>query len=83
MTFGPTVRSSPPTAPASSAEKQRHLDRAIHETEDSVRVLEGGGLHPDAVAHLTTVTSLKIVLESGLAVGALTAIVLNAVMAPE
>jgi hypothetical protein len=37
---------------ASSAEKQRHLDRAIHETEDSVRVLEGGGLHPDAVAHL-------------------------------
>lgn len=28
------------------------LDRAVRETEDSIRVLEGGGLHPEAVAHL-------------------------------
>ncbi|MGQ0656877.1 MAG: hypothetical protein ACT4NU_02105 [Chromatiales bacterium] len=28
------------------------LQRAIDETEDSIRVLEGGGLHPEAVAHL-------------------------------
>ena len=27
-------------------------DRAIHETEDSIMVLSGGGLHPVAVAHL-------------------------------
>jgi len=26
--------------------------RAIHETDDSIMVLAGGGLHPDAVAHL-------------------------------
>src|SRR5574341_370222 len=28
------------------------LRRAIHETDDSIRVLTGGGLHPQAVAHL-------------------------------
>jgi hypothetical protein len=28
------------------------LMRAIHETDDSIRVLTGGGLHPRAVAHL-------------------------------
>ena len=39
-------------AAAASEEKRRNLDRAIHETDDSIRVLEGGGLHPDAVAQL-------------------------------
>ncbi|OLB53600.1 MAG: hypothetical protein AUH99_01850 [Candidatus Rokubacteria bacterium 13_2_20CM_2_70_11] len=39
-------------AAAASEEKRRNLDRAIRETQDSIRVLEGGGLHPDAVAHL-------------------------------
>ncbi|MBI3002666.1 MAG: hypothetical protein HYY54_03415, partial [candidate division NC10 bacterium] len=33
-------------------EARRLLDRAVHETQDSIRVLGGGGLHPDAVAHL-------------------------------
>lgn len=28
------------------------LERAVHETEDSLRVLRGAGLHPKAVAHL-------------------------------
>jgi len=39
-------------AAAASEEKRRNLDRVIRETQDSIRVLEGGGLHPDAVAHL-------------------------------
>ncbi len=33
-------------------ESKEHLARAVHETKDSISVLEGGGLHPDAVAHL-------------------------------
>jgi len=37
---------------ASSTERQRLLERAAHETADSARVLAGGGLHPEAVAHL-------------------------------
>ncbi|OLC17232.1 MAG: hypothetical protein AUH29_02740 [Candidatus Rokubacteria bacterium 13_1_40CM_69_27] len=39
-------------AASSSEEKRRLLQAARRETEDSTRVLEGGGLHPDAVAHL-------------------------------
>jgi hypothetical protein len=39
-------------AMSSSEEKRRLLERAIRETDDSTRVLEGGGLHPGAVAHL-------------------------------
>ena len=39
-------------AVSSSAEKQRLRERAVRETDDSTRVLEGGGLHPEAVAHL-------------------------------
>ncbi len=31
---------------------QELLRRAIRETDDSIQVLEGGGLHPEAVAHL-------------------------------
>ena len=37
---------------SSSGERRRLLERAFHETDDSARVLEGGGLHPEAVAHL-------------------------------
>jgi hypothetical protein len=33
-------------------ERRRLLGRAVHETQDSIRVLAGGGLHPEAVAHL-------------------------------
>jgi hypothetical protein len=33
-------------------EAQTLLERAVSETGDSIRVLEGGGLHPEAVAHL-------------------------------
>ena len=39
-------------AVSSSAERRRLLERAVHETDDSIRVLSGGGLHADAVAHL-------------------------------
>jgi hypothetical protein len=34
------------------AEARDRLDRALSETEDSLQVLEGGGLHPEAVARL-------------------------------
>jgi hypothetical protein len=37
---------------STSEEHQRHLRHAMRETEQSIRVLEGGGLHPQAVAHL-------------------------------
>jgi len=37
---------------SSSAERRRLVERAVHETDDSIRVLSGGGLHADAVAHL-------------------------------
>ena len=33
-------------------EAREHLVRAVDETKDSISVLEGGGLHPEAVAHL-------------------------------
>jgi hypothetical protein len=39
-------------AVSSSEEKRRNLEQAIRETADSTRVLMGGGLHPEAVAHL-------------------------------
>lgn len=35
------------------------LDLAVHRTEDSVRVLEGGGLHPEAVARLKEARRLQ------------------------
>ena len=35
-----------------SGEAREHLARSVDETKDSIRVLKGGGLHPDAVAHL-------------------------------
>ncbi len=34
------------------------LERAAHETQDSILVLAGGGLHPDAVAHLQEAEAL-------------------------
>ena len=37
---------------AAREEARQLLRRAVSETEDSLRVLEGGGLHPEAVAHL-------------------------------
>jgi hypothetical protein len=33
-------------------EAKRLLERAINETDDGIRVLEGGALHPQAVSHL-------------------------------
>ncbi len=39
-------------AVSSSTERARLLARAIRETDDSARVLRGGGLHAEAVAHL-------------------------------
>ena len=40
-------------------EFDRLFDRAIDEIDDAVMVLEGGGLHPDAVAHLTEARRLS------------------------
>ncbi len=37
---------------AERAEDRELLDRAVSETQDSIKVLDGGGLHPEAVAHL-------------------------------
>jgi hypothetical protein len=37
---------------SSPEERKRLLENAVSETADSIRVLEGGGLHPDAVARL-------------------------------
>jgi len=39
-------------AVSSSSERARLLTRAVRETDDSTRVLRGGGLHAEAVAHL-------------------------------
>jgi mono/diheme cytochrome c family protein len=35
-----------------AAQAEESLKLAVRRTEDSIRVLEGGGLHPEAVAHL-------------------------------
>jgi hypothetical protein len=43
---------------SSSEEHRRLLAQAMRETADSVRVLEGGGLHPDAVDHLRNARDL-------------------------
>jgi hypothetical protein len=37
---------------AHRAEAKELITRSLNETQDSIRVLEGGGLHPEAVAHL-------------------------------
>ena len=37
---------------AERAEDLEFLKRAVSETKDSIKVLDGGGLHPEAVAHL-------------------------------
>ena len=34
------------------AEAKESLERAVHETDDSIRVLTEAGLHPEAVSHL-------------------------------
>lgn len=36
-----------------SENTREFLERALGETKDSIMVLKGGGLHPEAVAHLT------------------------------
>src|SRR5205809_6493550 len=43
----------------SSTERQGLLARAAHETDDSIRVLRGGGLHAEAVAHLREARRLE------------------------
>ena len=37
---------------AERPEARARLKQAVSETQDSIRVLQGGGLHPEAVAHL-------------------------------
>ena len=37
---------------AERAEDLESLERAVSETKDGIKVLDGGGLHPEAVAHL-------------------------------
>lgn len=41
-----------------SGKARELLDRALAETKDSITVLKGGGLHPDAVAHLKEAKNL-------------------------
>src|SRR5881296_2543608 len=43
----------------SSTERQGLLARAARETDDSIRVLRGGGLHAEAVAHLREARRLE------------------------
>jgi len=38
--------------------RREALEQAVHETTDSIRVLEGGGLHPEAIPHLKNARSL-------------------------
>ena len=38
--------------------RREALEQAVHETTDSIRVLEGGGLHPEAIPHLKKARSL-------------------------
>ncbi len=38
--------------------RREALEQAVHETADSIRVLEGGGLHPEAIPHLKKARSL-------------------------
>jgi hypothetical protein len=42
------------------AEAKELIDRSLNETQDSIRVLEGGGLHPQAVAHLREAQAFAI-----------------------
>ena len=37
---------------------QRRLDQALAETRDAIRVLDGGGLHPEAITHLRRTETL-------------------------
>jgi hypothetical protein len=43
----------------SGKQAQNLLRRAVFETRDSIEVLEGGGLHPQAVAHLREALELE------------------------
>jgi len=43
---------------AERAEDLEFLKRAVSETKDSIKVLDGGGLHPEAVAHLQNAKEL-------------------------
>ncbi|MGH8769077.1 MAG: hypothetical protein ACREVT_12980 [Burkholderiales bacterium] len=40
------------------AEAKELIKRSLDETQDSIRVLEGGGLHPEALAHLREAQAL-------------------------
>ena len=46
------LQSSAKKGYAERAEDLELLKRAVSETQDSIKVLDGGGLHPEAVAHL-------------------------------
>ncbi len=51
------------SAGQNSSGRKKRLVRAVEETKDAIRVLEGGGLHPGAVAHLER--SLQLVEKAG------------------
>lgn len=44
--------------PSAGESRRQLLTRALNETRDGIRVLKGGGLHPDAVAHLQKAKTL-------------------------
>jgi hypothetical protein len=52
------LESSAVTGFADRAVAQELLERAVSETQDSIKVLDGAGLHPEAVAHLQKASKL-------------------------
>jgi hypothetical protein len=52
------LESSAATGFADRAVAQELLERAVSETQDSIKVLDGAGLHPEAVAHLQKASKL-------------------------
>ena len=52
------LESSPAKGFADRAAARELLERAVSESQDSIKVLDGAGLHPEAVAHLQRASKL-------------------------
>ncbi|MCH6563204.1 MAG: hypothetical protein IH800_12415, partial [Myxococcales bacterium] len=69
------------SAGKNSSGREKRLERAVEETEDAMRVLEGGGLQPGAVAHLER--SVQLVEEAGRSFFAVRKLIKSAIRAQE
>ncbi|MCZ6714626.1 MAG: hypothetical protein O7B29_11845, partial [Deltaproteobacteria bacterium] len=69
------------SAGKNSSGREKRLERAVEETEDAIRVLEGGGLQPGAVAHLER--SVQLVEEAGRSFFAVRKLIKSAIRAQE